>query len=70
MYNTGKMIETGRQAIRRNPNRDATSAELFRDIPGMTPDKYEQLENAFLFGVAVGMRIAGAEAKDRQEGKA
>lgn len=65
MYNTQKMIETGREALKRNPARDVTAKELYYDLPQTTPDRYEQLENAFLFGVAVGMRIAEAGGKGR-----
>lgn len=58
MYNTQKMIETGRAIMRDNPNRDITVYELKAAKEQAGDDEYLFAENTFLFGVAVGMRIA------------
>lgn len=67
MYNTQKMIEAGAQALKRNPKRDATARE-FREIRDNGGDEWGGIVDAYLFGVAVGMRISEAERK-RREGK-
>ena len=59
MYNTQKMIETGRQALKANPRRDATAWE-FKQIIDSSGGKWDGITNIYLFGVAVGMRIAAA----------
>jgi hypothetical protein len=65
MYNTQKMIEAGAQALKRNPKRDATARE-FREIRDNGGDEWGGIVDAYLFGVAVGMRIAEAERKRRE----
>ena len=62
MYNTQQRIEDGREAMKRNPARDITAFEVhaIREAAG---DEYEFGESMFLFGVAVGMRIAKQEAR-------
>lgn len=65
MYNTQKMIEAGTQALKRNPKRDATAREL-REIRGNGGDEWGGIVDAYLFGVAVGMRIEKAEQGQRQ----
>lgn len=63
MYNTAGMIEAGRAAMRRNPARDITALELHRIRENAAGDDYKFAEDAFLLGVAIGMRIAAAEAR-------
>ena len=63
MYNTAGMIEKGRAAIKRNPARDITALELRRIRESAAGDEYQFAENTFLLGVAIGMRIAAAEAR-------
>lgn len=65
MYNTQKMIEAGAQALKRNPKRDATARE-FREIRDNGGDEWGGIVDAYLFGVAVGMRISEAERKRRE----
>ena len=60
MYNTQKMIEAGTQALKRSPKRDATARE-FREIRDHGGDEWDGMIDSYLFGVAVGMRIAKAE---------
>ena len=60
MYNTQKMIEAGTQTLKRNPKRDATARE-FREIRDHGGDEWDGMIDSYLFGVAVGMRIAKAE---------
>lgn len=63
MYNTQKMITTGRETMQRHPARDLTAFELHTIREQAGGDEYLFAENAFMFGVAVGMRIAEAERK-------
>ncbi len=65
MYNTQKMIEAGQQATRKHPNRDITAAEL-RAIRDRSGDELDRMADAYLLGVAVGMRIAKAEQTAKQ----
>lgn len=60
MYNTDKLIEAGRAAIGRNPNRDLTCYEL-RQLRDKSEDQYQFGTDCYLAGVAIGMRIAAAE---------
>ena len=59
-YNVSKMITSGREIMANNPKRDLTLIDVSR-ILDSTPDTYFQIEHAFLFGVAVGVRISKAE---------
>lgn len=63
MYNTQAMIETGAQALRRNPKRDATAWEFKTIRDNCGGGEWDSMTDAYLFGVAVGMRIAEAERK-------
>ena len=55
-YNISKMITSGREIMANNPKRDITLIDMAR-IRDTDPDVYIQIENAFLFGVALGVRI-------------
>ena len=59
-YNVQKMITSGREIMANNPKRDITLIDMAR-IHESDPDTYVQIENAFLFGVALGVRIGKAE---------
>lgn len=61
MYNTQKMIKTGREIMEQNPARELTAREFMAMKEQAAGDEYLFAENSFLFGVAVGMRIAAAE---------
>ena len=67
MYNVETMINDGRQAIRRNPQRDATAQELRVIRDGGKGDEWETINRAYLFGVALGVRIAEAERRRPHE---
>ena len=62
MYNTQQRIEEGREAMRRNPARDITAFELYK-VHEEAGDPFKFGEDMFLFGVAVGMRLAREEGK-------
>lgn len=59
-YNIRKMITSGRDIMANNPKREITLIDIVR-IRESNPDVYVQIENAFLFGVALGVRIGKAE---------
>ncbi len=59
-YNIQKMITSGREIMANNPHRDITAKEIISIINNAS-DLYIQFENAFLFGVALGVRIGKAE---------
>lgn len=58
-YNISKMITSGREIMANNPKRDITLIDMAR-IRDTDTDVYIQIENAFLFGVALGVRIGNA----------
>ena len=62
-YNIQKMITSGRDIMANNPKREITLIEIAR-IRESNPDVYVQIENAFLFGVALGVRISKAERRE------
>lgn len=62
MYNVEQMIAEGQAAIKRHPRRGASVA----DIMALTSDNYDRWERTdrlYLFGIALGMRIAKAEQR-------
>ena len=59
-YNIQKMITSGRDVMANNPKREISLIDIAR-IRESNPDVYVQIENAFLFGVALGVRIGKAE---------
>ena len=59
-YNIQKMITSGRDVMANNPKREISLIDRAR-IRESNPDVYVQIENAFLFGVALGVRIGKAE---------
>lgn len=61
-YNIQKMITSGRDIMANNPKREITLIDIAR-IRESNPDVYVQIENAFLFGVALGVRIGKAERR-------
>ena len=65
-YNVRKMITSGRKIMANNPKREITLIEIAR-IRESNPDVYVQIENAFLFGVALGVRISKAEGGNSHE---
>ena len=65
MYNTDKLIETGRAAVSRNLNRDITRYEL-QQMHDRAEDQYQFATDCYLAGVAIGMRIAAAEQGGRK----
>lgn len=67
MYNTQRMIATAEKALKRNPKRDATAWD-FKQISDSSGDKWDSMTNAYLLGVAVGMRIAKAEQGAKHDG--
>ena len=62
-YNIQKMITSGREIMANNPKREITLFDIVR-IRESNPDVYVQIENAFLFGVALGVRISKAERRE------
>ena len=62
-YNIQKMITSGRDIMANNPKREITLIDIAR-IRESNPDVYVQIENAFLFGVALGVRISKAERRE------
>lgn len=68
MYNLEKMIETGREALKRNPRYNIGSHD-FRVLTSDGYDRWTRSENCYLFGIALGMRIAKAEQKKRSTRK-
>ena len=65
-YNISKMITSGREIMANNPKRDITLIDIAR-IRDTDPDVYIQIENAFLFGVALGVRICNAKRGETNE---
>lgn len=65
-YNISKMIASGREIMANNPQRDITATEM-KNIRDTDPDVYAQIENAFLFGVALGVRIGNAKRGEANE---
>ena len=65
MYNTQEMIKTGRETMQRHPARDLTAFEFKTMKEQAAGDEYLFAENSFLFGLAVGMRIAAAEQREQ-----
>ncbi len=65
-YNIQKMITSGREIMANNPKREITLFDIVR-IRESNPDVYVQIENAFLFGVALGVRISKAEGGNSHE---
>ncbi len=65
-YNISKMITSGREIMANNPKRDITLIDMAR-IRDTDPDVYIQIENAFLFGVALGVRIGNAKRGETNE---
>ena len=62
-YNVEKMIETGRDIMKSNPKRDLGALE-FAQLNERNPlDKFGMASDAYLVGVAIGMRIAKADAQ-------
>ena len=64
-YNVKKMITSGREIMARNPKRELSVID-FTVIRDLDPELYAQMENAFLFGVALGARISKAEQTKRR----
>ena len=65
-YNIKKMITSGRDIMANNPKREITLIDIAR-IRESNPDVYVQIENAFLFGVALGVRIGKAEQTKKRQ---
>lgn len=64
-YNLGKLIESGEQAILKNPRRDLSLLE-FQQLSNISEDKYATTSAAFCAGVAVGLRMAKVENRRRR----
>ena len=60
-YNVQKMIDTGKKILQRNQRRDITTHELM-ELAHRSNDRIDIAGDSYYFGVAVGMRIAKAEA--------
>ena len=58
MYNTQKMIKTEKKAIESNPDMDVRVRDFQQIKAGANGSEYEAMSSAFLFGVAVGMKLA------------
>lgn len=65
-YNISKMITSGREIMANNPKRDITLIDIAR-IRDTDTDVYIQLDNAVLFGVALGVRICNAKRGETNE---
>ena len=65
-YNISKMITSGREIMANNPKRDITVIDIAR-IRDTHTDVYIQLDNAVLFGVALGVRICNAKRGETNE---
>lgn len=65
-YNISKMITSGREIMANNPKRDITVIDIAR-IRDTDTDVYIQLDNAVLFGVALGVRICNAKRGETNE---
>lgn len=63
MYDTQKMIESGRETMQRHPARELTAGDFCEMRAAAAGDEYLFAENAFMCGVAVGARITAAEQK-------
>lgn len=64
-YNISKMITSGREIMANNPKRDITLIDMAR-IRDTDTDVYIQLNNAFLFGVALGVRIGNVKRGEKK----
>ena len=65
-YNISKMITSGREIMANNPKREITLIDIAR-IRDTDTDVYIQLDNAVLFGVALGVRICNAKRGETNE---
>lgn len=64
--NIDKHIEEGRRILNKNPRRDI-SAGAFMYINDQAADKWDLAEKSYLLGVAIGKRIAQANAKKSEK---
>ena len=57
-----KLIEEGKNIMMENPRRDLTTADLYK-LNELATDQIRHMSNAFLAGVAMGVRIAKASTR-------